>query len=81
MTKYSEIHTVEEMDFRYNYEHGLVEYIYFDKENNKTEILDCIGLSKDNWEDGKEGYLMVYANDLDYEMQSMMAGLEEEFGL
>lgn len=77
--KYSKVYTVEDKDFRYNYEDALVEFIYIDED--ETMVIDAIGLSDEGWKNDKEGYLWVYANDLEYEMQSLMQNAEFEFGL
>lgn len=81
MKKYSFVHTVEGKDFRYNYTDGLLEFIYFDIASNKIEIIDMIGLSEHSWENDREGYMLVYSNDLDYELNALMETAKDEFGL
>ena len=73
--------------FRYNFDTCVVEYIQkADQETMQEDaewkrnhdgyiILETIGLSRENWKDkeARDGYLSVWCNDLDAELESMAA--------
>jgi len=78
--KYSKITKFENKDFRYNYENNTLEYIGIIDNPNKLEVLDCIGLSVENWEsEEREQYLFEYNYNLDMTTDYLMKEYKDEF--
>lgn len=74
--KYSKIYKVGGWPLRYNYEQALLELVYdwdLDDDGNKVplaepDVLDAVGLSRENWKDDRQYWLERYAADLNEEV-------------
>lgn len=79
--KYSKVIKKDDKQFRYNYKDNVVEYI--GEIDGEIEILDSIGLSKENWDnkEARDEYLDQYIMDLNEEESYMTKDLMDEFGL
>jgi len=69
--KYSYVETCMGYHFRYNFTDSLLELVYEEDEPNVWTVIDNIGLSKENWENGKTEYMEEYAIALDDEVSQM----------
>ena len=79
--KYSKVIKKDGKQFRYNYKDNVVEYI--GEIDGEIEILDSVGLSKENWDnkEARDEYLDQYIMDLNEEESYMTKDLMDEFGL
>lgn len=79
--KYSKVIKKDGKQFRYNYKDNVVEYI--GEIDREIEILDSVGLSKENWDnkEARDEYLDQYIMDLNEEESYMTKDLMDEFGL
>ena len=79
--KYSKVIKKDGKQFRYNYKDNVVEYI--GEIDEEIEILDSVGLSKENWDnkEARDEYLDQYIMDLNEEESYMTKDLMDEFGL
>lgn len=79
--KYSKVIKKDGKQFRYNYKDNVVEYI--GEIDGEIEILDSVGLSKENWDNKevRDEYLDQYIMDLNEEESYMTKDLMDEFGL
>lgn len=79
--KYSKVIKKDGKQFRYNYKDNVVEYI--GEIDGEIEILDSVGLSKENWDnkEARDEYLDQYIMDLNEEENYMTKDLMDEFGL
>lgn len=79
--KYSKIIKKDGKQFRYNYIDNVVEYI--GEIDGELEVLDSVGLSKENWDnkEARDEYLDEYIMDLNEEESYMTKDLMDEFGL
>lgn len=62
--KYSKVIRSGNKKFRYDYEHGMLQYI-----DDNGEVIDEIGLSIANWRESPDYWADQYAYELDNEMQ------------
>ena len=81
MKKYSRVVKVDGKRFRYNFDDCLVEYIYTDKETKETEVIESIGLRKENWtnKEIREEYLSEWAFELQCEIDDLVEMATRDF--
>lgn len=69
--------------YRYDYKDGYVQWIENSDENPYMyEVVDEIGLSRENWEnqESRDEYLSEWNGEQEAEIEAMMPYLAEEFG-
>jgi adenylate cyclase class IV len=74
--KYSKVYEYEGSHFRYNYERCLLEYVSLEDvdiddrneivvtKRETPEVIDSIGLSKENWKDNPEYWIEEYSDQI-----------------
>lgn len=94
MKKYSKIYKLNSgREYRYNFDAAVLEFVTTidyveDDDRNITEkplnipdVLDSVGLSRENWKDSPDYWIGVYDADIEDEISCLMHDLKEEFNL
>lgn len=82
--RYSDIYNYHGRIYRYDYKDCYLQWIdNSDEEPDKFEVVDEIGLSRENWDNKevRDEYLAEWAAEIDAEVEDMMPWLKAEFGL
>jgi hypothetical protein len=80
--KYSKVYNFEGRKYRYNFEECVLEWVHdedckFDENDEliffkiPLKVADCIGLSKDGWNNNKMDYIAEYHAQIDEEVLYM----------
>lgn len=70
MKSYSAVVKFKNRKFRFDFENCVLEFIIV--EGGSVEVLDAIGVSKEDWLHNREFVLEMYNNDIDEEMAYLM---------